>query len=280
MIKNNHINILLFIFAFIGFNNLYAQTLPQFESIPGGVAVVSLNGEEKPIGVYNNNRVMVVGGPGNWHAIIGISLGTKPGRQRLEVTNGTNKSIHNFDVVDKKYQESRITLKDDRKVNPLPMDMERINEERKLILAAKATWTDVEMTSLTLEQPVHGVHSSPFGLRRFFNDQARNPHSGLDIAATEGTPIMAAASGTVVSTGEYFFNGNTVFIDHGQGLVTMYCHMHTIDVTEGQQLERGGIIGTVGQTGRVTGAHLHWSVIMNKTMVDPELFLKTEMQQN
>ena len=122
-------------------------------------------------------------------------------------------------------------------------------------------------------QPVEGRYSSPFGLRRFFNEQARKPHSGLDIVANEGTPVRAAADGVVINTGNYFFNGNTVFIDHGQGLITMYCHLNRIDVSDGQQVKRGDLIGGVGSTGRVTGAHLHWSVLLNGTLVNPELFL-------
>ena len=127
--------------------------------------------------------------------------------------------------------------------------------------------------------PVHGRYSSPFGLRRFFNEQARKPHSGLDIAATQGTPIKAAASGTVINTGDYFFNGNTVFIDHGQGLITMYCHMHRIDVKESEYVTVADVIGTVGQSGRVTGAHLHWSVLLNQTMVDPTLLLSPSIDK-
>jgi murein DD-endopeptidase MepM/ murein hydrolase activator NlpD len=126
---------------------------------------------------------------------------------------------------------------------------------------------------MQLHQPVDGRYSSPFGLRRYFNDQPRKPHSGLDIAAPEGTPIQAAESGVVVETGDYFFNGKTVFIEHGQGLVTMYCHLRKIDVETGQTVTRGEKIGEVGKTGRVTGAHLHWSVSLNHAMVDPLLFL-------
>ena len=122
--------------------------------------------------------------------------------------------------------------------------------------------------------PVPGQVSSPFGLRRFFNKQPRNPHSGLDLASPEGTPILSAASGRVVDTGEYYFNGNTVFIEHGQGLVTMYCHMSKIDVAVGQEVSRGESIGEVGKTGRVTAAHLHWGVILNTVSVDPSMFLK------
>lgn len=263
-----------------GIYPLHAQVLPQFENVPGGVAVVNLDGENKPDCYFNNNRVMVIGKPGDWRAVIGIPLGTKPGTYRLTARQGKEKSIHKFDIVDKQYEESRITIKNDRMVNPLPMDMERINRERKLIQAAKAFWSDIDVTTLELDLPVQGIYSSPFGLRRFFNDQPRNPHSGLDIAADEGTPVHTAAPGKVVRTGGYFFNGNTVFIDHGQGLITMYCHMHSIAVEEGQEVSRGEIIGTVGMTGRVTGPHLHLSVIMNKAMVDPQLFLNTSMTEN
>ncbi|HEX5673933.1 MAG TPA: M23 family metallopeptidase, partial [Azonexus sp.] len=127
--------------------------------------------------------------------------------------------------------------------------------------------------------PASGPLSSRFGLRRIFNGQPRNPHAGLDVAVGAGAPVRAPAAGVVANAGDYFFNGNTVFIDHGQGLITAYMHLSRIDVRAGQPVKKGESLGAVGATGRVTGPHLHWAVILNNTPVDPELFLARPQTQ-
>lgn len=112
-----------------------------------------------------------------------------------------------------------------------------------------------------------------FGRRRIFNGEARRPHSGMDIAADEGIPVIAPARGKVIELGDFFFSGNLVYMDHGQGMISLFAHLSEINVTLGQQINKGDVIGKVGATGRVTGPHLHWSLGLNGTWVDPALFL-------
>ena len=249
--------------------------------VPGGIAVITLPADAEPATArYRDRKVLVTRNDNNEHiAVIGLSLGSKPGRHYLKVKNTAGETQNlGFQVEDKAYEEQHITIKDKRKVNPEKRDMERITRESKQIKSALRHWSQQDEVALAFEKPVEGPTSSPFGLRRFFNEQARNPHSGLDIAAPEGTPIRAPAPGTVIETGDFFFNGNTVLLDHGQGLVTMYCHMNKIDVTPGQNVDSGEVLGEVGMTGRVTGPHLHWGVSLNDARIDPLLFLPPEQQ--
>ena len=158
-------------------------------------------------------------------------------------------------------------------VNPSPETEARIEKEREKVGAALATFSPDIPATLRLVQPVPGPRSSSFGLRRVFNGESRRPHSGMDIAAPTGTPIKAPLAGRIIDTGEYYFNGGNVIIDHGQGLTTMYCHLSRIRVEVGQEVKLGEVIGDVGATGRVTGPHLHWGVALSGAMVDPALFL-------
>ncbi len=270
---NNKLILILIAVLMLSSQTALGQVIDSMQSVPGGVAIIDLEGNEKPSAFYSNKQVMVIGSPGQWRAIVGLPLRAKPGKHELTVKTGNQTATRGFEIFEKQYEEQYITIKNTEMVNPSSSNLERIRNESGIINQAKATRTDIPEVPLLLDLPVSGRISSPFGLRRFFNNQPRNPHSGLDIAAPEGTPINSAASGKVVNTGAYYFNGNTVFVEHGQGLITMYCHLSEILVEEGQQVNRGDILGKVGQTGRVTAAHLHWGVILNTVSVDPTMFV-------
>jgi murein DD-endopeptidase MepM/ murein hydrolase activator NlpD len=179
-----------------------------------------------------------------------------------------------YTVAPKRYLEQHLKVSP-KTVDLSPEDAARYERERIHLARVMATFTEPlpQAAGLRMRVPTPGRRSSSFGLRRVFNGQPRSPHSGMDIAAPTGTPVAAPLPGRVIDTGDYFFNGNTVWLDHGGGLLSMVCHLSAIDVQPGDTLKTGDRLGAVGATGRVTGAHLHWGMMLNHTMVDPALFL-------
>tara|TARA_B100001123_G_scaffold332194_1_gene374727 strand:+ start:88 stop:915 length:828 start_codon:yes stop_codon:yes gene_type:complete len=274
--KNRLLLFLISTCLVITFSFANANELPDESNVPGGVVIIPINSKDRPKAFFYDKRVLIIGESQNWKAIVGIPLKTELGEHKLKVVGNDFEASYIFEVVGKAYEAQYLTIKNKRQVNPNKEDMLRITRERKLISKAKINWREIDNVPLRFIKPAKGRFSSAFGLRRFFNNQPRNPHSGLDIAAKTGTPIVAPAAGIVTNAGDYFFNGKTVFLDHGQGLITMYCHMENISVEEGDIVDVNDLLGTIGSTGRVTGAHLHWSVILNNTTVEPLLFLKAE----
>lgn len=252
-----------------------AAGLPTPRSVPGGVATIALGASpHAPQVSFDGTPVLVVGNPAGWTAVVGIGLDAKPGARHVVVERaGAPGKRLAFTVEPVRYAEQRLEVAPG-KVDLSPEDLARYEREREHLLAVAAVHSDAPPSTLRLLQPTPGRRSSSFGLRRVFNGKPRRPHSGMDIAAPAGTPVVAAARGRVIDTGDYFFNGRTIWLDHGSGLLTMYCHLDAIEVRRGDMVAAGDPIGAVGATGRVTGPHLHWSVSLNRKMVDPALFLE------
>jgi murein DD-endopeptidase MepM/ murein hydrolase activator NlpD len=248
-----------------------AWAAPEESRRPGGVAILDVGSAQLPIPEvrFDNRPVLVMRDAGRWKAVVGIPLDTEPGPVTM-TANGVDVAIT---VNEHGYAEQRITVQNQSYVTPDQAQLDRIGRERKIIDGALGNFRDVPVTGITLATPVDGPRSSSFGKRRFFNDQPRAPHKGMDIAAAQGVAIKAPRDGVVTATGDYFFNGNTVIIDHGQGYVTMYCHLSEISAEEGEKVAAGETIGAVGATGRVTGPHLHFGTYLNGTAVDPAILL-------
>ncbi len=252
---------------------------PTNALVPGGIARLALGpAQTRPLAYAGDVPLLVLGDPAGWTALVGIALATPPGPASISVqVDGSGQRQLDYTVVPKKYAEQRLTVAPGT-VDLSPENQARYERERAHQATVMATFTDLtadlsNTSSLSMQVPVPGRRSSSFGLRRVFNGQARNPHSGMDIAAATGTPIHAPLAGRVIDTGDYFFNGNTVWLDHGAGLLSLMCHLSAIDCKPGDLLKAGDLLGAVGATGRVTGPHLHWGVMLNRTMVDPALFL-------
>lgn len=274
------LSVLVFAFAFPG---LAHASLPQSANVPGGVAIIPLGsvstGADTPQTWFGDQPVLVTSDQGLWYAVVGLPLDTTPGSHQLRVKIGGVTKALDFAVNPKDYPEQHITLEDKSKVQLSVADLARADRELAVIKGLKRHWRAAQDTDLAFILPVEGELSSHFGLRRFFNEEPRAPHAGLDVAVDRGTPVKASAQGAVLAVDDYFFNGKTIFVDHGNGLITMYCHLDRIDMKSGEAVRKGQQIGLSGKTGRATGPHLHWSVILNGAMVDPELFIPAQQQR-
>lgn len=233
---------------------LYPGGLAQIE-LPAGVEYATFR--DKPVWIHEQR------------AYVGIPLSEQPGPSGIKTDDGR---WIGFQIQGRSYPEQHIQLRNTQQVNPNNDNLARIRREaaEQASLYRRFSAWQPEMPFIF---PAKGRVSGEFGRRRVFNGQPRRPHSGIDIAAPTGTPVVAPAAGQIIGIGDYFFNGKTVFIDHGQGLITMFCHLSAVDAALGDWVEQGDLVAKIGSTGRSTGPHLHWTLSLNDARIEPHLLL-------
>lgn len=249
---------------------------PKNSLRPGGIAIINASPARfsAPKVRYNGRTVALVRGKTNWLGIVGISLKAKKGKHVVSIVDAKGKRYkRSFTVKSHPYRTQHLHIRDKNKVTPSKQSRQRIARESAIKRRLRNTYSR-STPQLNFVTPVKGRRSSSFGIKRILNSKKRDPHSGMDIAAPLGRVIKAAATGKVLYVGNLFYTGKVVYLDHGKGIISLYAHMSKISVKRGQWVKRGQAIGNVGRTGRVTGAHLHWSVYLNGTAVDPTLFLR------
>ena len=259
----------------LGLGPTLAQAQLRPEAVPGGVAeiAVAAAGAPRPEVRFGGRPVLLQQRKTGWYALVGLPLDTPVGEQKLDIGLNDSSRPLPFQVAAKDYPVQKLKIANQKMVTPDPEQLARINAERDRQISIRSQFRQVPVTRTDLALPADGRLSSRFGLRRVFNGEPRAPHTGLDVAVPTGTPIRAPADGVVTLIDDFYFNGKTVFVDHGQSFVSMVCHLDRAGVEAGQTVRRGEVIGQSGSSGRATGPHLHWSVYLNGAAVDPALFI-------
>lgn len=252
----------------------FALALPENHSINGGITIVPIDMNKEPIAYFHDKRIPVLASihKNQWLLVVGIPLTNKALIDYIDIRYPTKTRVP-FQVGSGFYPTQSLTISDMTKVDPRPQDLVRIKKETQKLTIIYAHYLPDNPFKQQFIPPLRGLISSLFGLQRVYNHKPRDPHSGLDIAAPQGKAIYAANEGIVVETADYFFTGNTVIVNHGMGVFSLYAHLSKILVKTGSHIKRGQKLGLVGMTGRVTGPHLHWTMIINQTLVNPLLFV-------
>tara|TARA_B100002051_G_C16725371_1_gene634972 strand:- start:1523 stop:2371 length:849 start_codon:yes stop_codon:yes gene_type:complete len=276
------IKIILFIFFITSCSNQALNlnkiecNYPIHSPVPGGVINITILDKKLDpdlIFVDKKKPYLCKSENGNLHVIYPINLETK--KDVLKVTYDKNQ-LREIPILQKTFRESRITIANQDLVQAPSKYASRIEKEYFIALKLKNYSSQKINTSFFMINPIEeGIMSSEYGVRRFINNKPRNRHKGLDIAAPKGTVIHSPLLGKVIFTGNFYYRGNIIYIDHGEGLISSYSHMDKILVQEGEIISAKEIIGTVGETGRVTGPHLHWEIYFLGETIDPAIFINS-----
>jgi murein DD-endopeptidase MepM/ murein hydrolase activator NlpD len=244
---------------------------------PGDIMIVTVKGLNGPVeGTFNSKKIYFNAVGDSFRAVVGIDLFMEPGSYALDIAAGSSSAEHRTVVVQKKeYPVQHLQLPKGM-VELSPENEARVERELKLTNSIWPSETGRSWDGVFVN-PREGKISTVFGVRRFMNKIPKSPHTGVDVEAEEGDPVRAPNNGTVTLVDNLYYSGNSVVLDHGQGIFTMFFHLSKVLVKSGQQVRKGDVIALVGSTGRSTGAHLHWGVRMQGARVDPQELIKLDL---
>jgi murein DD-endopeptidase MepM/ murein hydrolase activator NlpD len=275
MLKNSFFNMLtltslLIFFPCDGFTSDINVKLVPEKIFPGDAFLVEIKSVNVPLGKFDDVPLKFYPvSDGLYQAIFSVDVEMKPGNHAIYLVTNERSIKHTFTVHKKKFSVKSLTLRSD-KVFLSPENQARVNEENEKL---STLWNRITkpMWEGNFTPPVNNTSiSSPFGVMRIINQKENSRHRGVDYRAPKGKPIKAINSGVVVLTEEHFYGGNTVMINHGGGIYSIYLHLSEFKVKEGQRVNKNDVIGLVGATGRATGPHLHLSVKIGGRSVNPE----------
>jgi murein DD-endopeptidase MepM/ murein hydrolase activator NlpD len=256
--------------------------LPGSSIVQGGIAPLYVCGALDTVtGTFDGEQLPFVRtAPDSFYTLLAVDMDKKPGSYELVVKprrfDGQGEElVRGITVLDANFEVQKLTLPP-AKVFPDSAANARIKRETALRNRKWKAWSDFPYWGNKFIVPLQGKLKR-FGARRVINGAARSPHSGVDISAAEGALVVAPAGGKVLLTGDFFFTGRSVYLDHGLGMIGMFFHLVEIDVAEGEIVEQGQVIGKVGSTGRATGPHLHWGIRWRDKRINPASLLELKL---
>ncbi|HTG02368.1 MAG TPA: M23 family metallopeptidase [Nitrospirota bacterium] len=263
--------------AFAGSSSKPQVILSPKKIGPGDIMLVTVRNAKGPVeGTFAGKKLLFSNVQGSSKAIVGIDLLAETGKYDLDVSAGARQLHRVVTVVKKKYPVQRLTLPKDM-VELSPENEARVERDQKKFAALWPNQTDRTWNGNFIN-PREGEVVTKFGVRRIINNIPKNPHTGIDVSAEEGDEVRAPNSGVVALVDDMFYSGNSIVLDHGQGIYTMFFHLSKTLVTAGQAVKKGEAIGLVGSTGRSTGAHLHWGARVQGARVDPMQLIQLRLE--
>jgi murein DD-endopeptidase MepM/ murein hydrolase activator NlpD len=263
---------------------VHAETAQQPEVLfepqhpgPGDIMVVTIKNVTGAVeGTFNGRKIYFNPSRESFKSIVGIDLSVVPGKYEMEISAAGNTMRRSVRVVKKKYGLQRLTLPKDM-VELSPENEARVEREQHKMSAIWPNESELVWTG-NFSNPLEGEIVTQFGVKRIINKIPKNPHSGVDVSGKEGDPVHAPNNAVVVLVDDQFYSGNSVVLDHGQGIYTMFFHLSKILVNPGQKVKKGEVIALVGSTGRSTGAHLHWGARVQGAKVNPLELIKLKLE--